>query len=141
MQDESAPSPRPESKASAPSVGDRGGRPRGIKGFKATDASLLGLGTQMLSEVVAGILLGLGADYMLGTHNRWIVVGSIGGVVVAMWTVIRTTIRMSKRDAIDRAQRAIAREASGHPPTNAASTDEPGRSSGGADAKQPGSDR
>lgn len=67
----------------------------------------------MLSEVAAGILLGLGADYMLGTYNRWIVVGAIGGVVVSMWTVIRTTMRMSKRDAAERARRAAERVAGG----------------------------
>lgn len=76
----------------------------------SSDASLLGLGTQMLSEVAAGVLLGLAADYALGTHNRWIVVGSIAGVVVAMWTVIRTTIRLGKRDAAERARRAAERK-------------------------------
>lgn len=107
MKDESEPPDR--SSAASPGVGG-GSSPRGIKGFSASEASLLGLGTQMLSEVAAGILLGLAADYMLGTHNRWIVVGSIVGVAVAMWTVIRTTIRMSKRDAADRARRAAARD-------------------------------
>lgn len=72
----------------------------------STDASLLGLGAQMLSEVAAGVLLGLAADYLLGTHNRWIVVGSIAGVAVAMWTVIRTTIRLGKRDSAERARRS-----------------------------------
>lgn len=62
--------------------------------LQSADASLLGLGTQMLSEVAAGVLLGLGADYMLGTKNRWIVVGSIVGVVVAMWTVVRVAMRL-----------------------------------------------
>ena len=114
MQDESGPSDR----LTGPSPGAGGGaRPRGIKGFSVSEASLLGLGTQMLSEVAAGILLGLAADYMLGTHNRWIVVGSIVGVAVAMWTVIRTTIRMSKRDAAERARRAAAR-ASEQAPSN-----------------------
>ena len=88
-------------------------RARGVKGLGVSDASLLGLGTQMLSEVAAGILLGLGADYMMGTYNRWIVVGAIGGVVVSMWTVIRTTMRMSKRDAAERARRAAERGAGG----------------------------
>jgi F0F1-type ATP synthase assembly protein I len=54
---------------------------------------MLGLGSQMLSEVVAGVLLGYGIDYMLGTRNRWIVVGSIAGVVVAMVTVFRIALR------------------------------------------------
>jgi F0F1-type ATP synthase assembly protein I len=62
--------------------------------FRSTDASLLGLGTQMLSEVAAGVLLGLGADYLAGTKNRWVVVGSIAGVVVAMWTVVRVAMRL-----------------------------------------------
>jgi F0F1-type ATP synthase assembly protein I len=68
-----------------------------MKMLGAGDASLLGLGTQMLSEVAAGILIGLGLDYMLGTEKRWLVVGAIVGVVVAMWTVIRTTIRLGKQ--------------------------------------------
>lgn len=62
--------------------------------LQSVDASLIGLGTQMLSEVAAGVLLGIAADYMLGTKNRWVVVGSITGVIVAMWTVIRLAIRM-----------------------------------------------
>ncbi|MEY3142946.1 MAG: putative F0F1-ATPase subunit Ca2+/Mg2+ transporter [Planctomycetota bacterium] len=74
----------------------------------STDASLFGLGAQMLSEVAAGVLLGLAADYLLGTHNRWIVVGSIAGVAVAMWTVIRTAIRLGKRDSAERARRSAA---------------------------------
>ena len=54
---------------------------------------MLGLGSQMMSEVVAGVLLGLGLDYMLGTRNRWVVVGSIAGVAVAMVTVVRLAMR------------------------------------------------
>ncbi len=70
-------------------------KPRGLRG---SDASLLGLGTQMMSEVAAGVLLGLGADYLLGTQNRWVVVGSIGGVVVSMWTLIRVAMRLQRAD-------------------------------------------
>ena len=62
--------------------------------LQSVDASLIGLGTQMLSEVAAGVLLGLAADYMLGTKNRWVVVGSIAGVIVSMWTVIRVAMRL-----------------------------------------------
>lgn len=69
-------------------------QPRKSKPFFSTvDASLLGLGTQMMSEVIAGVLLGYGIDYILGTRNRWIVVGSIAGVVVAMATVLRMAMR------------------------------------------------
>ena len=54
---------------------------------------MLGLGSQMLSEVVAGVLLGYGLDYMLGTSKRWVVVGSIAGVAVAMVTVFRIALK------------------------------------------------
>lgn len=86
---------------------------RGIRMLGRTDASLLGLGTQMLSEVAAGILLGLAADHLLGTTNRWIVVGSIVGVVVAMWTVIRTAIRLGRRNATGHAARGKGTAESG----------------------------
>lgn len=62
--------------------------------LQSVDASLIGLGTQMLSEVAAGVLLGIAADYLLGTKNRWVVVGSITGVIVAMWTVVRVAMRL-----------------------------------------------
>lgn len=52
----------------------------------------------MMSEVAAGVLLGLGADYLLDTKNRWVVVGSIAGVVVAMWTLIRVAMRLQRAD-------------------------------------------
>lgn len=54
---------------------------------------MLGLGSQMLSEVVAGVLLGYGLDYVLGTTKRWVVVGAIAGVAVAMVTVFRLALR------------------------------------------------
>ena len=57
---------------------------------------MLGLGSQMMSEVVAGVLLGYGVDYLLGTKNRWIVVGAIVGVVVAMVTVIKFAMRAQR---------------------------------------------
>ncbi len=47
----------------------------------------------MLSEVVAGVLIGYGLDYLLGTKNTWIVVGSLAGVAVAMFSVIRVAMR------------------------------------------------
>jgi F0F1-type ATP synthase assembly protein I len=54
---------------------------------------MLGLGSQMFSEVAAGVLLGYGLDYALGTKSRWIVVGSLAGVAVAMVSVIRVALR------------------------------------------------
>jgi F0F1-type ATP synthase assembly protein I len=84
--DESRPSNGSERKAAAET-------PRAGRFFSSVDASMLGLGSQMLSEVVAGILLGYGLDYMLGTQKRWVVVGAIAGVAVAMVTVFRIALR------------------------------------------------
>jgi F0F1-type ATP synthase assembly protein I len=94
--DESRPTSDRASETGAPSrvpapASDRAPRSRAF--FSSFDASMLGLGSQMLSEVVAGVILGFGIDYMLGTRNRWIVVGSIAGVVVAMVTVFRIALR------------------------------------------------
>jgi F0F1-type ATP synthase assembly protein I len=83
--DESRPSP---SAAPTPRAA-----PKSSRFFSSVDASMLGLGSQMFSEVAAGVLLGFGLDYMLGTHNRWIVVGSLAGVAVAMVSVIRVAVR------------------------------------------------
>ena len=87
--------------------------------FRSVDASLLGLGTQMLSEVAAGVLLGLGADYMLGTKNRWVVVGSIMGVVVAMWTVIRVAMKLqvTRREAPGPSRRKRSQDDQSNPPS------------------------
>lgn len=60
----------------------------------------------MMSEVAAGVLLGLGADYLLDTKNRWVVVGSIAGVVVAMWTLIRVAMRLQRADPMLRKGKA-----------------------------------
>ncbi len=68
-----------------------------IRLFGNTDASLFALGTQIMSEVIAGVALGWGADALLGTHRKWIVVGSIAGVVVAMVTIGRTAVKLSRR--------------------------------------------
>jgi predicted metal-binding membrane protein len=89
VQGESAPEPPREP------VRQGAQQPAGLRG---ADASLLALGTQMMSEVAAGVLLGLGADYLLDTKNRWVVVGSIAGVVVAMWTLVRVAMRLQRAD-------------------------------------------
>ena len=83
-----------------------------IKMFANADASLFGLGTQILSEVLAGVALGWGADALLGTERRWIVVGSITGVVVAMVTLTRTAMRLTARQKLEDAHKRAK-----HPPT------------------------
>jgi len=83
-----------ESEPSSSEPTGSGSSPRRPASFGAADASLIGLGTQMVSEVVAGVLIGIGVDYMLDTKGRWVVVGSIGGVIVAMWTIVRVAMRL-----------------------------------------------
>jgi len=70
--------------------------------LRSADASLLGLGTQMLSEVAAGVLLGIAGDYFLGTKGRWVVVGSILGIGVAMWSVVRVAMRLQSSQGVPR---------------------------------------
>ncbi len=53
----------------------------------------------MLSEVGAGVLLGLGADYMLETKGRWVTVGALTGVAVAMYSIFRMAMKLSPRKA------------------------------------------
>ena len=67
----------------------------------------------MFSEVVAGVLLGYGIDYWLGTRNRWIVVGAIAGIVVAMATVMRTAMRLGAKPSLPRGTRTGAAEHAG----------------------------
>jgi MFS-type transporter involved in bile tolerance (Atg22 family) len=58
-----------------------------------TGEAIAGFTQGQVIFVIAGVILGYGIDYMLGTRNRWIVVGSIAGVVVAMVTVFRIALR------------------------------------------------
>jgi F0F1-type ATP synthase assembly protein I len=106
VQDESGPEPRPSTASRrADSSPDRArGRSAGI--LTGSDASMLGIGMQMLSEVVAGILLGLALHHFFGLSKLWIVFGGVFGVVVAMWTVIRFAIRMEKREQASKAKSA-----------------------------------
>lgn len=109
-------------------VSSRSGRSgsRNKRFLTATDASLLGLGTQMFSEVAAGVLLGLGVDYMLGTQGRWLVVGSIAGIVVAMFSLIRLAIKLQPKKGAASAspvgQRSPSAQANATSPTPRDST-------------------
>lgn len=94
---------------------------------------MLGLGSQMLSEVVAGVLLGYGLDYMLGTTNRWIVVGSIAGVAVAMVSVFRVALRPQTPRRRNPAER-------GADPRATSGSEGPPGSQGGIDPSGPSAD-
>jgi F0F1-type ATP synthase assembly protein I len=106
VNDESGLEPRPPA-TSEPSASSRARtRSLGAGILTGSDAAMLGIGMQMLSEVVAGVLIGLALHHFFGLSKLWIVFGGVFGVVVAMWTVIRFAIRMEKRERASKAKSA-----------------------------------
>jgi F0F1-type ATP synthase assembly protein I len=85
--------------------------------MSSADASLFSLGTQMFSEVAAGVLLGLGFDYMLGTKGRWVAVGAISGVVVAMFTLVRLAIKLQPKKRAGSSQPSSRSDQRSDPPS------------------------
>lgn len=83
---------------------------------------MLGLGWQMTAEVIAGAALGWGADHLLGTAPKGVMVGSLVGVAVAIYSLVRGGLRLYK--AVDRAD-AMRRKARQPAPGSAPET--PGR--------------
>lgn len=69
---------------------------------------MLGLGWQMTAEVIAGAALGWGADHLFGTAPNGVMVGSLVGVAVAIYSLVRGGLRLYK--AVDRAD-AMRRQA------------------------------
>ncbi len=55
-----------------------------------------GIGMEVAAQVAAGALLGWAFDAWRGTSPKGILVGSILGIVVAMWTLIRGTLRLNR---------------------------------------------
>ena len=58
---------------------------------------LSGLGVEFASQVVAGLLLGLFIDHQFGTRPRWILIGTVAGLLVGMSTMLRSAIKANKR--------------------------------------------
>ena len=72
---------------------------------------MLGLGWQMTAEVLAGAFLGWGVDHLFGTGPKGVLVGSLVGIAVAVYSLVRGGLRLYK--SVDRADamRKRAREA------------------------------
>ena len=89
---------------------------------------MLGLGWQMSTEVIAGAALGWGVDYFFGTGPKGVTIGSLVGVAVAIYSLVRGGLRLYK--SVDRADamRKQAREATARATGS-------GTASGNADAQ------
>lgn len=68
---------------------------------------LAGLGFQTASEVGAGALLGWLADRWLNTAPAGILIGSMAGISVGLWSLIRGALKLNRQlDAISSDRRA-----------------------------------
>ena len=59
---------------------------------------LASLGGTMASEILAGALLGWGLDYLLGTRPWFLVILTIGGLVIGMIGFIRSALREQRTE-------------------------------------------
>ena len=57
---------------------------------------MAGLGMEVSFQVAAGALLGWGFDQWQGTTPKGIMTGSIIGIVVAMWSLVRGSLKMNR---------------------------------------------
>ncbi len=69
---------------------------------------MLGLGWQMTAEVLAGAFLGWGVDHFFGTGPKGVLIGSLVGIAVAVYSLVRGGLRLYK--SVDRAD-AMRRKA------------------------------
>ncbi|MDP7070358.1 MAG: hypothetical protein QF561_03305 [Phycisphaerales bacterium] len=58
---------------------------------------LSAMGFTLTTEVVAGALLGWGADWAFGFERTWVVVGAVAGVLVGMTGFIRSALAENRR--------------------------------------------
>ena len=56
---------------------------------------MAGLAFTMAAEVAAGALIGWLIDWLAGT-DRWILIGSIVGIAVGMWSFIKGGIQLNR---------------------------------------------
>lgn len=57
---------------------------------------MAGMGFEVASEVVAGALLGWGFDAWQGTSPKGLLIGSIIGIAVGLWNLIRRTLKLNR---------------------------------------------
>ncbi|MCZ6836728.1 MAG: AtpZ/AtpI family protein [Planctomycetota bacterium] len=57
---------------------------------------MAGIGMEVSSQVAAGALLGWLVDQWLGSDPKGLLTGSIIGIVVGLWSLIRRSIKLQK---------------------------------------------
>ncbi|MCA9290574.1 MAG: AtpZ/AtpI family protein [Phycisphaerales bacterium] len=75
---------------------------------------LSGMGLELASHVVAGLLIGWGIDHFAGTGRLWLIIGTVAGVVTGMASFIRGAMaethsaeQTARRDGHVRAARPL----------------------------------
>ena len=58
---------------------------------------MAGLGMQVTSEVVAGALLGLFVDYLRGHGHTGVIVGSLVGISVGLYSLVSQALRLNRQ--------------------------------------------
>jgi ATP synthase protein I len=67
---------------------------------KAHNAYMLrsaSMGWTLVCEIVAGILIGMGVDWLVGTDRIFLLVGALAGLVVGMTSFIRAAMKENRR--------------------------------------------
>lgn len=76
--------------------------------------SMLGLGLEVSSQVVAGLALGWVCDWAFGWGSTALLVGALAGVLVGLWTMILGAMRINRKlDGAERAAREAKRQQRG----------------------------
>ena len=55
------------------------------------------VGWTLVCEIIAGMVLGYGVDWLAGTDRVFLVIGAIGGVLVGMTGFIRSALAENRR--------------------------------------------
>lgn len=64
---------------------------------KARMFRLMGMGWTLVTEVAAGLLLGWGVDWIFGYDKVFLIVGAIVGLLVGMFSFIRSAMAENRR--------------------------------------------
>ncbi len=64
---------------------------------KARMFRLMGMGWTLVTEVAAGLLLGWGVDWIFGYDKVFLIVGAIVGLLVGMFSFIRSGMAENRR--------------------------------------------
>ena len=63
------------------------------------------MGMTLVAEVIAGVAIGWAIDWALDFDKTFVVIGAIGGVLVAMTSFIRSALKENRRLEAERKQK------------------------------------